>query len=30
MSVIDNVAFGLRNNGAKERAREWLARVRIV
>ena len=27
MSVIDNVAFGLRQNGAKERAREWLARV---
>jgi iron(III) transport system ATP-binding protein len=27
MSVIDNVAFGLRGNGAKERAREWLARV---
>ena len=27
MSVVDNVAFGLRNNGAKERAREWLARV---
>ena len=27
MSVIDNVAFGLRDNGAKERAREWLARV---
>ena len=27
MSVIDNVSFGLRENGAKERAREWLARV---
>ena len=27
MSVIDNVAFGLRTNGAKDRAREWLARV---
>ena len=27
MSVIDNVAFGLRKNGAKESAREWLARV---
>ena len=27
MSVIDNVAFGLRQNGAKESAREWLARV---
>ena len=27
MSVIDNVAFGLRESGAKERAREWLARV---
>ena len=27
MSVIDNVAFGLRKNDAKERAREWLARV---
>ena len=27
MSVIDNVAFGLRENGAKERAHEWLARV---
>ena len=27
MSVVDNVAFGLRNNGGKERAREWLARV---
>jgi len=27
MSVIDNVAFGLRQNGAKDRAREWLARV---
>ena len=27
MTVIDNVAFGLRQNGAKERAREWLARV---
>ena len=27
MSVIGNVAFGLRGNGAKERAREWLARV---
>ena len=27
MRVIDNVAFGLRENGAKERAREWLARV---
>ncbi len=27
MSVIDNVAFGLRENGAKERAREWLVRV---
>ena len=27
MTVIDNVAFGLRHSGAKERAREWLARV---
>ena len=27
MSVIDNVAFGLRENRAKERALEWLARV---
>ena len=27
MSVIDNVAFGSRNNGGKERALEWLARV---
>ena len=27
MTVIDNVAFGLRQSGAKERAREWLARV---
>lgn len=27
MSVIDNVAFGLRESGARERAREWLARV---
>ena len=27
MSVIDNVAFGLRGDGAEERAREWLARV---
>ena len=27
MSVIDNVAFGLRQNCAKEHAREWLARV---
>ncbi|MCH1553109.1 MAG: ABC transporter ATP-binding protein [Luminiphilus sp.] len=27
MSVVDNVAFGLRSNGAKERALEWLARV---
>ena len=27
MTVIDNVAFGLRESGAKERAREWLARV---
>ena len=27
MSVIDNVAFGLRGDGAQERAREWLARV---
>ena len=26
MTVIDNVAFGLRESGAKERAREWLAR----
>ena len=27
MSVIDNVAFGLRESGARERAREWLTRV---
>jgi iron(III) transport system ATP-binding protein len=27
MSVVDNVAFGLRSNGAKARALEWLARV---
>lgn len=27
MSVIDNVAFGLRESGARERAREWLDRV---
>ena len=27
MSVVNNVAFGLRDKGAKERAREWLARV---
>mgnify|MGYP001248080872 CR=1 FL=1 len=27
MSVIDNVAFGLRKNGVKKRALEWLARV---
>ena len=27
MTVIDNVAFGLRESGAKERARGWLARV---
>ena len=27
MSVIDNVAFGLRENRTKDRAREWLARV---
>ena len=27
MSVVDNVAFGLRSNDAKERALEWLARV---
>jgi len=27
MTVIDNVAFGLRESGAKERAREWLVRV---
>ena len=27
MTVIDNVAFGSRNNGGKERALEWLARV---
>jgi len=27
MSVVDNVAFGLRNKGAKARALEWLDRV---
>ena len=27
MSVVDNVAFGLRSNKAKERAVQWLARV---
>ena len=27
MSVVDNVAFGLRSNDAKERALEWLTRV---
>ena len=27
MSVIENIAFGSRNNGGKERALEWLARV---
>ena len=27
MSVVDNVAFGLRGNGARERAVQWLARV---
>ena len=27
MSVVDNVAFGLRSNEAKERAVQWLARV---
>ena len=27
MSVIENIAFGSRNNGGKERAIEWLARV---
>ena len=27
MSVVDNVAFGLRSNDVKERALDWLARV---
>jgi len=27
MSVVDNVAFGLRSNDAKERSLEWLTRV---
>ena len=27
MSVVENVAFGLRSNAAKERADQWLARV---